>query len=229
MKKQKNLFLTGLIYVILFAVYNLLVFVIFRNHSSVFWLSYGFATLAFIVQIASMRIAFKRMDVETVFFGIPLASFSIYYLIAALCVATLFMLFQIAGTTIAFVVQIIILAVYAIIAIIALMTRDAVIDVIDNVKENVVQLKSVRVDIDMLYESCTVPELKESLRTLAETIKYSDPMVNDSVADLDQRIHQKVSELRIYFNNNRSDEAKTICSSLELLYIERNKRLLISK
>ena len=67
----------GLIYVILLAVFNLLVFTIFKTHTSVFWISYVFMTLAFVLQIVSMFLSFKTADVETAFFGIPLASFSI--------------------------------------------------------------------------------------------------------------------------------------------------------
>ncbi len=150
MKKQKNLLLTGLIYAILLSVFNMLVFVIFKKHTSVFYMSYGFMTLAFVVQIVSMLLTFKKTDVDTIFFGIPLASFSIFYLIAELCVGAIFMVFQNVGTTIPLVIQIFILAAYLIVAIIALMARDTVQEIGDNVKEKVVQLKSVRVDVDVL-------------------------------------------------------------------------------
>jgi hypothetical protein len=109
------------------------------------------------------------------------------------------------------------------------MARDAVQEIGDTVKQKVVQLKSVRVDVDMLLESCSDPELKAKLRKLTETIKYADPMTNDAIADVEQRIQQKVSELRIYCENDEIEEAKKTCSSLEMLYVERNKKLIISK
>jgi len=230
MKQQKNLLLTGLIYAIMFGVFNLLVFVIFENRTSVFWMSYGFMTLAFIVQIGSMFLSFKKMDdVETIFFGIPLFSLSVFYLIAELCVGVIFMIFQRVGTTIPLVIQILLLASFVVIAIIALMARDTVQEISANIKQKVVKLKSVKVDIDILLESCPDPDLKSKLRKLSETVKYSDPMTNDAIADVEERIRQKVSELRIYCENNEFVEAKKACSALELLYVERNKKLLISK
>lgn len=90
--KTKNTVGIALIYVILLGVFNLLVFTIFKTRTNVFWLSYAFMTLAFVVQIISMFLSFKTADVETVFFGIPLASFSIYYLCAALVIGALFMI-----------------------------------------------------------------------------------------------------------------------------------------
>jgi hypothetical protein len=229
MKKQKNLLLTGLIYAILLGVFNMLVFVIFKTHTSVFWMSYGFMTLAFVAQIVSMLLSFKKTDVDTIFFGIPLASFSVFYLIAELCVGAIFMVFQNVGTTIPLVLQILILAAYLIVAIIALMARDTVQEIGDNVKQKIGQLKSVKVDVEVLLESCSDPELKTKLRKLSETVKYSDPMTNDAIADVEQRIQQKVSELRIYCENNEVEEAKKTCSALEMLYVERNKKLMISK
>lgn len=88
--KTKNTIGIGLIYVILLGVFNLLVFTIFKKHSNVFWLSYGFMSLAFVVQIISMLLSFKTTDIETAFFGIPLASFSVFYLCTELVIGILF-------------------------------------------------------------------------------------------------------------------------------------------
>lgn len=226
---NKNTIGIALIYVILFGVFNLLVFTIFKIRTNVFWLSYAFMTLAFAVQIASMFLSFKSADVETAFFGIPLASFSVYYLCAALAIGALFMIFQAAGFTLALVIQVLVLAAFLIVAIISLMARDTVQQIGDNIKENVANLKSVLVDIEMMGESCDDPELKEALRRLSETVKYADPMTNDSVASVEQRIMQKAAELRICMDDNQAADAKQACRELERLYVERNKKLALSK
>ena len=181
MKKGKATVSIGLIYVILLGVFNLLVFTIFKTHTKVFWLSYAFMTVAFIVQILSMFLSFKTADVETAFFGIPLASFSIYYLCASLIVGAVFMVFQNAGFTLALVIQTLILAAFLIIAIISLLARDTVQAIGENVKQNVTNLKSILVDVEMLSSSCTDPELKQALNKLADTVKYSDPMSTTAV------------------------------------------------
>lgn len=188
MKKGKATVSIGLIYVILLGVFNLLVFTIFKTHTKVFWLSYAFMTVAFIVQILSMFLSFKTADVETAFFGIPLASFSIYYLCASLIVGAVFMVFQNAGFTLALVIQTLILAAFLIIAIISLLARDTVQAIGENVKQNVTNLKSILVDVEMLSSSCTDPELKQALNKLADTVKYSDPMSTTAVELVEQRI-----------------------------------------
>lgn len=227
--KAKNAVAFGLIYVILLGVFNLLVFTISKSRNDVFWLSYGFMTLAFVVQIVSMFMSFKSADVETAFFGIPLASFSVFYLCAELVIGALFMIFQMASFTLALVIQVLVLAVFLIIAIISLLSRDTVQQISDNVKEHVSNLKSVLVDIEMLMDGCTDPELKADLRKLSETVKYSDPISNEAVADVEQRIMRKISELRINIDDNQIADAKQSCADLERLYVERDKKLAISK
>ena len=212
--KTRNTVGIALIYAILLGVFNLLVFVIFQERSEVFWVSYAFMTLAFVVQIVSMLMSFRTADVETAFFGIPLASFSVYYLCAEIVIGALFMIFQSAGFTLALVIQILVLAAFLVIAIISLMARDTVQDISQNIKENVFNLKSVLVDIEMIRDSCSDPELKEQLRKLSETVKYSDPMTNASVADVEQRIMRKISELRINVDDSQVEEARKACSDL---------------
>lgn len=181
-------------------------------------------TLAFAVQIISMSLAFKTADVETVFFGIPLASFSIYYLCAAVVIGVVFIIFQRVNFMLALIIQLLVLAAFLIIAIISLMTRDTVQQIGDNIKENVNNLKSVLVDIELMRDSCSDPELKEALRKLSETVKYSDPITNDSVANVEQRIIQKASELRINIDDGQIADAKQTCGELERLYVLRTHR-----
>ena len=228
MKKKINIAL-GAISGILLIVFNVLVFLIFSEKNEVFWLSYAFVTVAFAAQFISMFMSFRSADVETAFFGIPLVSFSIYYLCATLVIGIIFMIFQNAGFTLALIIQLLVFVAFLIIAIISILSRDVVKAVNDNVKSKVVEHKSHLVDIEMIRESCTDAELKEALRKLSETVKYSDPMSNDSIADVEKRIMQKISELRVNTEDGLTEDAKKNCSELERLYIERNKKLAISK
>lgn len=229
MKKGKATISIGLIYVILLGVFNLLVFTISKTRTNVFWLSYAFMTVAFAVQIVTMLLSFKTSDVETSFFGIPLVSFSIYYLCTSLVVGAVFMIFQNVGFILALVIQVLILAAFLIIAVISLLARDTVQAIGDNVKQNVTNLKSVLVDVEMLASSCSDPELRQALNKLADTVKYSDPMSTAAIELVEQRIMRKISELRVSMDNNQIPDALQACKDLEMLYIERNKKLALSK
>ena len=179
-------------------------------------------TFAFVVQILSMFLSLEQQMLKQRF-GIPLASFSIFYLIAELVIGALFMIFQQASVTLALVIQIVVLAVFLIVAIISLLARDTVQEMGSNIKEKVADLRSVLIDVEMMRDGCADPELKEKLRKLSETIKYSDPMSNEAIEGVEQRIQRKVSELRVYLDDNQIADATQACKELEMLYIERNK------
>ena len=139
------------------------------------------------------------------------------------------MVFQNAGFTLAMVIQVLILAAFLIIAIISLLARDTVQAIGENVKQNINNHKSILVDIEMLESSCSNPELKQALAKLADTVKYSDPMSTAAIELVEQRIMRKISELRVSMDNEQTSEALNACKDLELLYVERNKKLALSK
>lgn len=226
---KKSWIMTAVIYAIIFAVFNLLVFVIANEKNGVFWMSYAFMCIAFIVQIASMLLALRSLETETVFMGIPLTSLSLYYFFAAIFVGAVFMFFQNAPFKLALVLQILILAIYVVIAIMALMSRNVVQDVNDNLKENVEAIKTLVVDVDVFIPQVNDPALKKSLKKLSETIKYSDPMSNAAVADIEEQIMQTVNELRINIENSRNAEAIQTCKDIEVLFMQRNSLLKATK
>lgn len=229
MKKNKSLILTAAIYAILFLLYNLIVFVLFDVRTNVFWVSYVFMVIAFLMQMVSLRLSFKNTDVETIFFGIPLVTLSVYYILAELFCSLVFMVFQGAGLKAAITIQLLLLGAYLIIAIIALMSRDAVQDMSGHIKEKVTFHKTILADVEILQGRCEDPELKADLGKLAETVRYSDPMTNPSIEDVEFRIMKKMSELRVYCDHMQISDARKTCSELELLFMERNKKLYISK
>ncbi len=227
--KGKAILGTSLVYLILLGVMNLLVFLIFPERNEVFWLSYVFMTLAFVLQAISLGMALKSVEVETMFFGIPLISFSVYYLGAALVIGLIFMIFQGAPFALALVLQILLMAAFLIVAIISLLARDTVQAIGDNVKTKVVTLKSTLVDVELLEASATDPDLKNQLHKLAETVKYADPMTTPAIEDVENRIRARINQLRIEVENAQVQDAIASCKALEMLYLERNKKLALSK
>ena len=230
--KSKGALGISLIYAVIIGIVNLLIFTISDAdaRNGVFWLSYGFMMAAFAVQIVCMLLSFKRADVEAVFFGIPLASFSVFYLGAALFTGTVFMIFSaIAPFILALVVQTILLGAFVVIAAFTVLSRDVTQHVADNVKEKVVVLKSALIDLETTRDMAADKELKSSLEKLCETVKYSDPMSTEAVAEVEERILSKVSALKTSICAEDKESAMKICRELEMLWTERNRKLAASK
>lgn len=229
MTPKKTNGMIGAIYFIVFFVMNFLIFLIFDEKNGVFWTSYAFMCIAFIVQIVSMFFAVRGLDVEAIFFGIPLATLSLFYFFAAVFTATVFMIFQNAPMKLAVVLQVLILAIYAVVAIIALMSRDVAQDVSDNVRVGVTAIKTMQVDVEMMMSQAKDATLKNSLRKLSETIRYSDPMSNDAVINIEDQIMQALAELRVLCENNMTMDALNTCKSVETLFMQRNRLLKATK
>ena len=87
----------------------------------------------------------------------------------------------------------------------------------------------VTVDVDVFIPQVGDPALKRALKKLSETIRYSDPMSNEAVADIEEQIMQTVNELRVNIENNKNEEAVQSCKDIEVLFLQRNSLLKATK
>lgn len=229
-QKKKNDLMLALIYLVVFVTYNLVVFLVFKNFNAVFWISYGFMVVAYLIHIGCTFNIAKNTNVKALFFGISLGAFSIYFVLAELFTSFVFMIFKVnASVKVTIVIQALLLCIFAVVVIVSIMARDTIHNVDQRIKENVNFIKGINVDVEMLMQRCANPETIEALKKLSETIKYSDPMTNSVVAIQEQMIMQYMAELRTVFDSGDMNLVKELCTKIELLFVERNKKLMISR
>ena len=229
-QRKKNYLLVGLIYLVIFIAYNLVVFLAFRGFNTVFWISYGFMLAVFLIHILCIFFIAENLSVEALFFGIPLASFSVFFVCAELFCSLVFMIFRnMASTKVTIAIQALLLCLFIVIAVVSILTRDAVQSVDSKIKENVSFIKGMNLDVEMLMQRSNNAEVTGALKKLSETIKYSDPMSNGAVALQEKMIMQYMAELRTTFDVGDMAAVKELCGKIELLFVERNKKLMVSK
>ncbi len=233
MEKKLNVkqYLTvSILYAAIFAIYNIIVMLLFDDKNAIFWTSYAFMCAAFIANISVTVFSFKSLDVEAVFMGIPLLSFSIFYFFGELFASFVFMLFRgVVGIKLTVAIQVIFLLIFVIFAAVALLSKNTVEGITKDVETKVRTIKLLSVDVKLLEEQCMDKELKAELHKVAEAIRYSDPMTNEALADLDNIISGKVSELKYHCNNNNKNEALQLCYQLSAYISERNQKLILLK
>ena len=226
----KQYLTVSIIYAAVFAIYNIIVMLLFDDKNAIFWTSYAFMCVAFIANISVTIFSFKTLDVEAVFMGIPLLSFSVFYFFGELFASLVFMLFRgVVGIKLTIAIQVIFMLVFVIFAAVALLSRDAVVGITKNVETKVQSLKLLAVDVKLLEDQCMDKELKAELHKIAEAIRYSDPMTNEALADLDNIIKGKISELKYHCNSNNKNEALQLCYQLSAYISERNQKLILLK
>lgn len=222
MKKNK-----GMAYAVLaiaFVLFNVIAFAVPTAKTSTFWIAYVFAAVAFASQIAIWKFAFKGADtLKSKFLGIPLISVGITYLIIQLIAFAIFMAFSIAPTWIAIVVCALILGISAICLIGTETGREEINRVEEKVEKKVFYIKALQVDVEMLASTETDADTKAALTKLAEKIRFSDPMSNEVLSEIEAEITAKVKELKTAENKS------AIITVLDLLITERNKKAKLLK
>ena len=91
------------------------------------------------------------------------------------------------------------------------------------VQEKTFFIKQSRTEIELLADAEMDVATKSALTQLAEKIRYSDPMSNEQIADIEDRITAKIAELK-----SATDKAKII-AELNLFLDERNRKIKILK
>jgi hypothetical protein len=92
------------------------------------------------------------------------------------------------------------------------------------VQNKVIFIKSLQADTDILYEKATDQRLKEDLKKLSEAVKFSDPMSDASLSQLESQIENEIIDLKRIFGEQKFKACQPIIKDIQSLLIERNKK-----
>lgn len=194
---RKNKGMAYAVLAIAFVLFNIIAFAVPTAKTAIFWIAYAFSVVAFASQIVIWKFAFKGADtLKSKFLGIPLISVGITYLIIQIIAFAVFMALPLTASWIAIVVCALILGISAIFLIGTETGREEINRVEEKVEKKVFYIKSLQVDIEMLTSAERDADTKAALTKLAEKIRFSDPMSNDTLSDLEAEITAKVKNLK---------------------------------
>lgn len=217
---KKNTKLAYAVLGIVFILFNVIAFAVPTDKTITFWIAYAFTFVAFVLQIGIWNAAFT---LKSKFLGIPIIYVGIVYLVLQLIAFAVFMIFPLIPSWIVVIACALVLGISAICLISADVARDEVNRAEEKVNQKVFYIRELQADVEMLAEQEQNSKIKTGLTKLAEKIRFSDPMSDEQLSDLDSKISTKVAEL------------KTVSSKLEIitelnsLLDERNKNCKILK
>ncbi len=221
---KKNTKLAYAVLGIVFILFNVIVFAVPTDKTITFWIAYAFTVVAFALQIGIWNAAFKATEtLKSKFLGVPIIYVGIVYLVLQLIAFAVFMIFPLIPSWIVVIACALVLGISVICLISADVARDEINRVEEKVNQKVFYIRELQADVEMLAEQEQNLEIKTSLTRLAEKIRYSDPMSNVALADLEARIREKVTALRT------TDHKLEIIAELDLLLAERNRKAKILK
>ena len=229
-KRIRELILIGII----IAVYNLLVFVIPFKRTNIFAISYVFVLIAIFALAASYIVAFaKAKSIKNIFLGLPITKVGLLYFKVQLVLSTVFMILSTfipirISSWIAIVPFVLILAFATKKATVIDAARGKIEEIGERHEANVTFIRTLRADLESLSERISEGTLKLKLSKLSDAVKYSDPVSNDTLAEVESRMTVVLNEIKsaVYADNN---DIEPLVDEFNNLLIERNKKCKTSK
>ena len=208
--------------------YNVIFFVIFgfEDHEAAFGTSYVFMLIAFgATAVSALAMGKSGMLVRDWLFGYPIIKHSSIYLVLELILSTVYaILDEYIPFALAFTTQLLILAVYLVLAISCFLSKQTIQEIKTNVDDKTRYIKLLRADTEMLASKCQNPVLKEECKKFAEAVRYSDPMSNESLFELEKELALAVSDCDHAIGQQNDEEALELLKKANLLLQERNKK-----
>ena len=232
---KKNLGIYSIIWAICLAVFNVITFVTpneiggASKFSGSFWIGYIFITIAFIGQLACAFIAFKAKNLKKFFYNIPLLSISYGGLVAMLIVGSIFMAVPALPEWIGIIGCVIILA-FNVIAIIKASAAAEIVSGIDEkVKTQTFFIKNLATDAQSLMTSAKSDELRAEAKKVYEAIRYSDPVSNVALSELNTQIERQFNTFADAVKADDAELAKETADTLVEMIEVRNQKCKVLK
>ena len=211
------------ILLLVFAVLTIVLLVVPTEKTTSFWISYGFMTFAFAVQVLIWNIGFKKDNsLKSNFFGIPIIHIGVTYLIVQSLSTVLFGFIKVENWVSA-VVSVLILGLFAVLMISSQTARDEINRVENKVKEKVDYIRLIQCEVELLANTEKNAKTKKALEALAEKIRFSDPMSNEQLISIEEKIKEKIEELKC------SKTKMDVICEIDSLLTERNSKAKILK
>lgn len=209
---------------ILFALVSIIAFAVPTAKTATFWIAYVFTAAAFAAQIGIWKTALgKEGTLKSKFLGFPIVHIGIVYAIIQVIAFAVFLFAPTLPTWSAIVVCPIIAGLSAVCMISADAGRNEIERVEAKVQKKVFYIRERQADIELLADNESDAAVKTALTQLAEKIRFSDPMSNEQLADLENKISIKAAELKT------ASSKLEIITELNSLLDERNKKCKILK
>ena len=209
---------------ILFVLVSVIAFTVPAAKTAAFWISYVFTVIAFAAQIVIWKAALGRAEsLKSKFLGFPVVHIGMVYLGVQIIAFAVFLFAPALPVWSAIVAGAVIAGSSAICMIAADVGRSEIAQVSAKAREGTFYIKQLQMDIESLADTETNAETKTALKQLAEKIRFSDPVRDAQITDIENRITAKISEMKSATDKSR------IINELNSLLDERNKKIKILK
>lgn len=206
-----------LILAIILVVFAVVAFVAPFEKTPVFWVSFVFGLLAICFQIPLWNKALSGETLKSKFLGFPVLHIGIAYMIIQLIVSIIMMAVPGIPLWIAIIVDVVILAISCALVTSGGVARTAIEETEGKIQAKTSFIKSLKADVDILLSKETDSEVRDALRKLSDEIRFSDPMSNNALDNIEAEISDKLISVSVAGENK-----KNVISEISGLIKQRN-------
>lgn len=226
MKKSFAPYLIG--WLAALGLFNLIAFIVpsVNKYDTLFWISYSLITLAFIGNLGCAYYVAASKGKR--FYNIPILHACVGALVALLIVGAVFGLIPVPlwiGVIICFAI----LALNIIAVAKAVFVANTVSHVDEQVKTQTFFIKALTVDAQTLMNKTAGTDMAVLTGKVYETVRYSDPMSNPALSNLEGRIFQEFSGFSAAVDSGNAAAAQEQLVQLIALLEERNQKCKLLK
>ncbi|MBO5924895.1 MAG: hypothetical protein J6Q52_01360 [Clostridia bacterium] len=228
---KKNFKYFGIIWIIGFVLFNAVTFLIpneifgiTRFDKGIFWIAYALITLSFITQLITAYKFIKDDSNEKMFLNIPLLRTGYIAIIVSMLVGLIFMIFPILPTWIGAIVCLLIAGYFTLACVNAGTVANVVAEIDEKVKTKTAFVRMAIVEAENILARATTTEIKSEVKKVYEALKYSDPMSNPALDDIEQEINNQLKELKKSVVENDRVKVLEITTNVLLSIKERNSK-----
>lgn len=220
---------------VLLVLFNLICFVTpaewygFNKFGGSFWAGYVVITLAFIGQLVCAQKAFRAENAKKFFYNLPLITVSYTGLILTLVFGGACMAVPDLPNWLGAIIGAVVLAFTAVAVIKASAAAEIVEGVDEKVKTKTQVIKTLTVDAEALVNRAKSAEAKAACKKVYEALRYSDPMSNGALSEIEGKIAARIDELKAAVTADDTGKIKTAAEELMLLIKERNAKCKVLK
>ncbi len=217
---------------ILLIIYLLIVFVIPFERGPVFWVSFVFTLLAFLLSSAAAYIGFvKQPDAKSKFYGFPILKIAAVYLAAQTAVGLLFSL--VSYWWIPVWIPVLVYGVGLAAAAIGLISADSVVEEIhaqdQKLKKNVTLMRGLQSKVNQMKNQCEDPAAAKAVAEFADALRYSDSVSSDALRKAEADLSAAVDELQSAVVEGDNEAVLQLCRKATGLLNERNRLCRLNK
>lgn len=194
-----------------------------------FWVSYGGILLAFIGQLLCAYLTFKEENKQKIFYNLPLITISYFATLISVVLGAIFMVIPSLPSYLGVIACVLVLGLNTISVIKAKAAADMVGFIENKVQNSTHFIKLLTIDLENLKEQAMSDPIKAEVKKVYEAVRYSDPISNDALADLESQIVEKYDALTQAVAQGNLGMVQAVAGEMIILINNRNKKCKLLK